>query len=123
MHRIRREVAVLAGTLLLAAVGCGGVQPPAVSSSNEEATVEGTVKIKGKPPTKAKITFDPSNIHRQVGSTTVDVKPDGTYSLKTLAGENNVTVASPETDKDPALSTNSQIKVLNPGANTVPIDL
>ena len=85
------ERAGLSAPLVLAfAWGCGD-SPPSVTSSKTEATVKGAVTIDGKPATAGSIVFDSSNISRP------DAKPaeapigkDGTYSVKTFTGENQV---------------------------------
>jgi hypothetical protein len=103
--------------------GCGSGTPP-VSSSTEEVTVQGTVTVKGKPLTKGEITFDPSNINRRDAKlNTAKIGSDGTYTLKTLVGENTVRVGGPQVNKDPALATNQVIVDIKSGENTIPIDV
>jgi hypothetical protein len=103
--------------------GCGDARPP-VSSSREEATVHGTVTVRGQAPTKGTITFDPSNINRKDASPrTADISKNGTYEVKTLVGENSVTVRSPEIDKDTKLSANQKTIDVQPGDNTVAIEI
>jgi hypothetical protein len=83
-----------AGSAVLIAIlaGCGDGKP-SVSTSTEEATVSGTVKAEGKLVTQGEISFDPSNyLRKNVGMKTVPIGKDGTYSIKTLAGENRVRV-------------------------------
>jgi hypothetical protein len=113
------------GVVLLAAWGCGGSSSaPSVSSSTEEATVRGTVSFKGAPPTGGEVTFDPGNINRKGEMPrTAKVEKDGTYTIKTLVGENSVSVHSPAIDKDPSLSSNSRIVDVKSGENNVPIEL
>ncbi|SIN79461.1 hypothetical protein SAMN05444166_0899 [Singulisphaera sp. GP187] len=92
--------AVLAAWMV-ALSGCdqsGGA--PSVSSSTEEGTVHGTVTVNGKLASGGKILFDPSNIHRKsVSAASAEIGKDGTYSVKTLIGENLIRVESPETKK------------------------
>jgi hypothetical protein len=86
---------------LVALCGCenGGAAPP-VSSSTEEGTVNGTVTVNGKKASGGKIFFDASNIHRKsVGAASAEIGKDGTYTIKTLIGENQIRVESPETKK------------------------
>ena len=84
----------VASTLALAP-GCGN-GAPSVSSSATEATVSGKVTIRGKPVAKGKISFDPSNINRKDATpTTADLGADGSYTLKTLVGVNQVTFLGP----------------------------
>src|SRR4051794_21185477 len=89
---------------LMAGWGCGGGgSAPAVSSSLTEATVSGTVTIKGKPATKGDVTFDPANSQRNVAARSAPIGADGTYTVTTLLGGNTVRVTSPETNRDPQL--------------------
>lgn len=77
------------------AIGCEGGKP-SVESSNTEAKVKGTVTINGKLANKGTVQFDPSNYQRKdVPAHTAEIGTDGTYSITTLTGENQVSVASP----------------------------
>lgn len=87
----------LAGLVLAGASGCGG--PPAVSASDEEARVTGTVKIQGKPATTGEIVFNPSNYQRTVPQRRAPIGSDGSYSITTLVGGNTVTLAIPQNKK------------------------
>jgi hypothetical protein len=70
--------------------GCSDGKPP-VSDSTEEATVSGTVHLGGKPASKGYVQFDPSNYLRRTEAVRkADVGADGTYTVKTLVGENTV---------------------------------
>src|SRR4051812_5669608 len=113
-----------AAVALLAGWGCDGGGPPPASSSREEASVKGTVTIKGKPATGGQISFDPSNIHRKDAPFySAKIGSDGTYSLKTLVGENVVSVQGPQVDKVPSLASNELHVVVKSGENTIPVDL
>jgi hypothetical protein len=118
-----RIVGLLAGSVVVTSWGCGG-GIPSVSSSTQEAEVKGTVTIKGKPATGGEIVFDPSNIKRRdVGLYGAKIGSDGSYTLKTLVGENAVRVQGPQIDKDPALITNQLNVDVKPGENTIPVDV
>jgi hypothetical protein len=120
----RRIVGVSAVGVLLAGWGCGGGgSAPAVSSSTTEATVGGTVRIKGKPATKGEVTFDPANSQRNVGARTAPIGADGTYTVTTLVGGNTVRVATPETTRDPQLQFNETTIDVQSGTNTLDIVL
>jgi hypothetical protein len=70
--------------------GCEG-SPPAVDTSKTEATVKGVVKIAGVPATEGQIVFDPSNSQRKdEAPRTAPIGKDGTYTIKTLTGINEV---------------------------------
>jgi hypothetical protein len=117
MNRAKTAVLV-AITATLAAWGCGGGGPPSVSGSDKEATVRGTVTIKGKPATTGEVTFDPANINRPNAKIqTSPIGKDGTYTVKTLVGENTVRLVG---IADPRYNIVVDVK---PGEDTVPIDV
>ena len=89
MSRSRtRSLALLVATCL---IGCADANKPPTSSSTEEATVKGKVVVSGKPATKGQLYFDPSNINRPDAKLrTAEVRPDGTYEVKTLVGMNSI---------------------------------
>ncbi len=73
--------------------GCegGGGSGPSASSATTEANVSGTVTIAGKPADSGELVFDPSNINRKTAPTfKAAIGKDGSYSTKTLVGENTV---------------------------------
>jgi hypothetical protein len=73
--------------------GIGGCEPgpPSVDSSKTEATVKGVVKVAGAPATEGEIIFDPSNAQRKdEGPRTAKIGKDGSYTIKTLTGRNQV---------------------------------
>lgn len=74
---------ILAAACLLQ--GCGDGKPW-VDTSMTEATVSGTVAVKGIPATGGKILFNPSNAKRIVPTRIADIGPDGSYTIKTLTG-------------------------------------
>ena len=72
------------------AAGCGTSKPD-VETSSEEATVSGTVYLGGEPAESGEIVFDASNYKRRdVFPVRARIGEDGTYSIKTLVGENLV---------------------------------
>jgi hypothetical protein len=92
MNSTRRQVAgILASTILILGWGCGDGTPPATSSTNE-ATVSGTVKVKGKPVTKGAIVFSAGNINRKVEPRKAAIGPDGSYTIKAYVGENSIMI-------------------------------
>ena len=111
-------------TTLLALSGCGG-GAPSVSGSSTEATVHGVVKYKGQPVTEGEIRFDPANISRKdAKAVSAQIGKDGTYTLKTLTGENNVYFNVPELlKKDPSLATAMSTFSVSSGDNTFDIDV
>ena len=119
-----RMVGVTAAGVLLAGWGCGDGSTPAVSSSTTEATVSGTVTIKGKPATKGEVTFDPANVNRKSAPlATAKINEEGTYTVTTLVGSNVVRVATPETTRDPKLQYNETTFDVQSGTNKLDIAL
>jgi hypothetical protein len=90
-----RDKRALSVALVTAAImgilgGCEG-SPPSVDTSNTEATVKGVVKVDGVPATEGEIIFDPANYKRKdVASRSAPISKDGSYTIKTLTGENQV---------------------------------
>src|SRR5947208_3458602 len=93
----RRRPTLVLGLLtasLAASWGCGR---PATTASTDEATVTGTVTIRGKRATEGTVTFDPSNARRtMVPARTAPIGSDGAYTIRTLVGGNHVEVAIPK---------------------------
>jgi hypothetical protein len=91
MHINRIEIWIF---LIFAIVlpGCelqGGAPP--VSSSLEEATVKGTVRLHGKVIDNGNIVFHCANIKRpNAGVRETSIGKDGAYSVQTLVGGNTV---------------------------------
>jgi hypothetical protein len=88
---------LLATTLFFIGWGCSDVPP--VDTSTEEATVHGIITIKGKPVTSGRVVFDPANIKRNTEPRKADIGKDGSYSIKTMVGENIVKLESKEVMK------------------------
>lgn len=98
MHLARRRVLTLAAAVGLGmAWGCADAGKPSVDTSTTEATVKGKVVFNGKSATKGKVIFDPSNYKRKSEAPrSADIGADGSYSVTTLVGQNQVAVVSPE---------------------------
>lgn len=119
-HRLLPGLALALG---LAVVGCDDGTPN-VSSSTEEATVKGTVSYKGKKATKGTITFDPANVKRKmVSPSSATIGEDGTYTIKTLVGENMVSFDLPEFAKDRAVGYLRLPQEVGSGESTADFDL
>jgi hypothetical protein len=85
-----------AAVLLIAlTAGCDS-GAPAVEGSLEEATVTGTVKVRGKPLDGGEIVYNPSNPKRIVPARVAPIGEDGTYTVKALVGLNTVTANPPK---------------------------
>jgi hypothetical protein len=92
----------LGSALLACAWGCGG-GTPSVDTTTAEATITGTVRIRGKPMAGGEITFDASNYKRGEEPRKGPIGNDGTYSIKTLQGRNTVRILGPAVKKEPEL--------------------
>ena len=125
MRHRSRLLTTLAVVVLLGSAGCdGGGSAPSVSSSREEGKVKGTVTINGKPAVDGEVTFDPSNIQRRDAPTAkAAIGKDGSYEVKTLVGENAVTVSGPAISKDPKLSMNKKFVDVKAGENPLNIEV
>jgi len=112
------------GIIAMVLVGCGEA-PPSVSSSTREVTVKGVVKYKGGPVKNGTIQFDPANIQRKdAKATTASIGADGSYTVKTLEGENTVSFVLPElSKKDFSLASESFVYDAPSGESTYNIDL
>jgi hypothetical protein len=124
----RRSAAGWLGLALWAAGagGCGFSDTPPVSGSMEEATVKGTVRVRGKAVTNGVISFRPSNVNRpNAPLREAPINKDGTYSIKTLIGLNFVEVSCKETlsAKNRDLMENEQSVNIDSGENTRDIDI
>jgi hypothetical protein len=99
-------------------VGCGG-SPPAVDSSNTEATVKGVVKVDGVPATEGDIVFDAANYKRKdVAARSAPIGKDGSYTIKTLTGENQVKLGGALVHKKGILGRVTRALDVKPGENT-----
>lgn len=123
MSVLYRVGVLVASGVLAIGLGCGG-GTPAVDTSTEEATVKGVVTFKGKAVSKGEIAFDPSNVKRKMeAARRAPIGPDGSYSLKTLVGENKVSFSIPETARDPKLQDLLIPKNVASGENTFNFEL
>jgi hypothetical protein len=102
--------------------GCGNGKP-FVDTSKTEAKVSGTVRVRGQLAEGGTIIFNPSNSERIVPTFSATINKDGTYSVTTYTGGNQVLF-----DGDVALK-NREIGLLREyvevqrGENTANFDL
>jgi hypothetical protein len=80
--------------LLTALTGCSA--EPDRESSLDEATVTGTVKVRGKLLAGGELNFNAVNPNRKVETRKATIGTDGTYSAKVFLGQNTVTVFPPK---------------------------
>jgi hypothetical protein len=108
---------------LFALAGCGDA-PPAVESSNTEATVSGVVKIDGVLAYEGDVIFDPSNSRRPgVTARNAPIGEDGKYTIKTLVGEISIRLGGRANEKSPILQRMKQGFMVKSGDNTFDLDL
>src|SRR5271166_4569584 len=113
----------LGSALLACAWGCGGDAPP-VDTTTAEATVKGTVRVRGKPMAGGEIAFDPSNNQRKAEKPRrATIGSNGTYSVTTLEGQNSARISGPMVKKEPQLGYGIHTLDVKPGDNTFNIDL
>jgi hypothetical protein len=82
----------LAGVLIVLA-GCSA---PDRESSTDDATVTGTVKVRGKLLDGGELNFNAVNPNRRVEMRKTAIGKDGTYTAKAYIGLNTVTVTPPK---------------------------
>jgi hypothetical protein len=117
-----RGAALLA---LLAAAGCSG-GAPRVSGSTEEATVHGTVRVRGKPVTNGRMYFKVSNVNRPTAANReAAIGADGSYAVKTLVGQNSVEVECKEllAPQNRVYKESERGVFVNSGDNAIDIDI
>lgn len=102
--------------------GCGDGKPW-VDTSLTEASVSGTVSVKGTPASGGKILFNPSNAGRIVPTRTADIGPDGSYTIKTLTGDNRVTFEGEVATKNAGVGLIKEYAKVESGENHVDYDL
>ena len=114
-------VALLAA-LVLAGCGGGGSGVAPVSGSDEEASVKGTVYLRGKPLNNGRVLFNPVNIKRaDAQARQAPINKDGTYSVKTLVGDNYVQIDCAELrqSKNREIADTERTIIVKSGDNTI----
>ena len=81
-------------TALISLVGCSSSGGSA-DGTKELATVKGSVKVKGKPMSGGTLHFNAINPNRTVAAHDAEIKPDGTFTVQAVVGQNIVTVSPP----------------------------
>lgn len=95
----KRRSCALAGRIGLAAMlavlsGCSAA--PDRESSLDEATVTGTVKVRGKLLDGGELNFNAVNPNRRVSMRKAAIGKDGTFTAQAYVGLNTVTVTPPK---------------------------
>lgn len=102
--------------------GCGDGKPN-VDTSLTEATVSGAVSVKGVPVTAGTIHFNPSNSGRIVPIRTAEIGPDGSYTIKTYTGDNQVTYGGDLAKKNTGVGLMRDYASVHPGENKINFDI
>jgi hypothetical protein len=120
----RRVLVVLALTLpgVALVAGCGDGKP-SMDTSPTEATVSGVVSVKGVPATGGAILFNPSNAGRIVPTRSAPIGPDGTYTIKTLTGTNQVSFEGEVAKKNAGVGLVKDFAEVTSGENKKDFDL
>jgi hypothetical protein len=124
MHWSARRLPLGAAlTALVSISGCGDSHPP-VDSSTTPASVKGVVKVRGKLAVGGgQISFNPSNVERKVPTAIAKIADDGSYSLSSLTGGNEVKFSGPFLKDDPGVALTSRYCELHSGENVIDFDL
>jgi hypothetical protein len=119
-----------AGALFAVIVGSAAISgcwddKPYIDTSHREATVTGVVKVKGVPATGGTILFNPSNSGRLVPTRSAPIGPDGSYTIKTLTGVNQVSfeVVGEAAAKNRGIGLIKEGCDVQPGSNNADFDL
>jgi hypothetical protein len=124
---VRYRAGGTAAVLLAICCGCGAFTgTPPVSDSLEEASVKGVVRLDGKPVNNGTVTFRCANIRRpKEPPREAPIGRDGTYTVKTLVGQNYAVVACKElrTPKYKRHIDNETTIDVQSGENTLNIDI
>jgi hypothetical protein len=111
---------------IFAEAGCGSAGAPAASGSREEATVKGIVRVRGKKAAEGLVSFRASNVNRpDVQLREAKIEKDGSYTIKTLVGQNFVAVTCKElyAPKNRDLLENERLVEIKSGENALDLDI
>jgi hypothetical protein len=125
MERLRAFSKTLVAAAILTTCGvqgCGDGKP-STDTSLTEATVTGKVSVKGVPATGGTILFNPSNSGRIVPARTAEIKADGTYTIKTYTGDNQVTFGGDVAKNNMGVGLMREYASVASGSNEIDFDL
>jgi hypothetical protein len=120
ISRVRSSLVLV--TLACATSGCGDGKPW-VDKSLNEATVTGIVSVKGKPADGGTILFNANNSGRTVPIKTAPIGRDGSYSIKTYTGVNQVSFDGEITAKNRGVGLLKEACDVVAGENKADFDL
>jgi hypothetical protein len=113
---------VVALLTLAPSPGCNDGKP-SVDTSRNEATVSGTVKVKGVPAEGGTIIFNPSNSERIVAARSAPINKDGTYTITTYTGGNQILFEGDLAMKNREIGLLREYVEVQRGTNTADFDL
>ncbi|AGA24557.1 hypothetical protein [Singulisphaera acidiphila] len=122
-RRFLDGLAVAAAAVLMTTLaGCASGEAPGMTTL-DEAQVKGTVKVRGKLLDGGTLHFNPSNAKRVVGARDTTIAKDGSFIVKTLLGQNVVTV-TPKTRSKAFYGLEYEEKTveIKPGENAIDIE-
>ena len=114
---LRASIYLVASTALITLSGCEA-PPPAAATSNTEVTVKGVVKVDATLASDGDVVFDPSNYQRQGVPRKAPIGKDGSYSIKTLVGQNTIKLGGELARKYQNLQHKQQVYEVQNGDNT-----
>lgn len=91
----RKIIQPLIFVLLTPLVGCNFSGASGGDGSQGEATVKGTVKVKGKLMSGGTLHFSVISPQRMVAPHDAQISANGTYTVKAVVGQNYVTLSPP----------------------------
>ena len=94
-----------------------------MDTSLTEVTVTGVVTVKGQPATGGQISFNPSNRDRKVPAFTAPIGQDGSFTIKTYTGDNEVRFAGDVAKDYPMLGMIKKYCVVTGGGQEQNFDL
>jgi hypothetical protein len=109
--------------LALPLIPACGDGKPSVDRSTTEAKVSGIVKVRGKPAEGGTILFNPSNSERTVATNSAPIGKDGSYSITTYTGGNQVSFDGEIAAKNPGVGLAKEYLEVQPGDNKHDFDL
>ena len=102
--------------------GCNDGKP-SVDTSRNEGIVKGTVRVRGTPADGGTILFNPSNSERQVATRSATIGKDGTYTITTFTGGNQVSFDGEIATKNQGVGLAREYVEVKRGENQADFDL
>jgi hypothetical protein len=120
--RLRGDIITISVAAAFMVPGCGDGKPSTDTSLNE-ATVTGKVLVKGVPAAGGTIYFNPSNSGRIVPARTAEINSDGSYTVKTYTGDNQVTFGGDVAKTNIGVGLLREYASVQSGSNEIDFDL